>query len=333
MDQNYLFDKNVYSKLFVAMVKKDPYLAPYLFYLQKRARIKYNFEAIIGDQGSGKSYWSIVESVTLDPTFTIERIVFGTINFLDALDTLEDRTLKGRNIMWDDAGVGLPAQEWFSVSNKVINLVGQTARTLHPTIKFTMPDMKNIDPSQRRSITAILDCFRSTSDDDRTRIRVYTSKRIRLMDKNIHRKFTFKAGAMVLKLGEIRVKHFPQDKLPEILREYEELQKKFKYNTRKKLKELLETLREKKLTTDAIHDYTTITLSDLEKKTILTIYKVVFNDPGSYINNKRKIDIDKLMLEHKVSDRIAKIIAKFWRKKLTPELAKDELEIEDITTE
>lgn len=313
------------------MVKRDPYIAPYLFYLQRRARIKYNFQAIIGEQGSGKSYWSIVEALVLDPTFTTERIVLSTIGFLDVLDLLEDRTLKGRNIMWDDAGVGLPSDEWYSISNRVLKLVRQTVRTLHPTIKFTMPDMKNIDSSQRRTVTSILDCFRRTTDENVTRIRVYTKKRVRIMDKSYHRKFTFSSGAMKLTYGEIKVKHFPQNNLPDILREYEKLQQKFKFDTRRKLRELLEAMREKNLTTDAIRDYTSVTISDLEKKTIVDIYKNIFANSHKYLNQKRKIDQDKVMLEHKVSRKVARMISRFWNRKLPPELVEKELSIEDLT--
>jgi len=325
INNNFLFEGNIFTKLFVIMVNHNPYIAPYLFYLQKRTRTKYNFQGIIGEQGSGKSYWSIVEALVCDPTFNIERIVYSSINFLDALDMLEDRSLKGRTIIWDDAGVGLPSDEWYSISNRIIKLVNQTVRTLHPTIKFTMPDMSYLDPSQRRSLTCILDCNRKI--ENRTDIRIYTMKRIRILGENIPRKFCYRIGIIKLKYGEVKVTHIPADLLPDIFKEYEKIQAKFKYKTRVKLRKLLEGMKEKKLVTQAIDDYTSITLSDLEKKLTYEIYERVFRNINAYLNKKRKIDEEKIMLEFKVSRKIARLIKRFWNRKLLPENVKKDLEI------
>jgi len=329
MEDNFLFDKSIFTKLFYSIVRKSPYSAPYLFYLQKRAVFKYNFQAIIGEQGSGKSYWAIIEAMALDPTFDITRIIFSSMNFLDVLDQLEDRTLKGRNIVWDDAGVGLPSDEWYSISNRVIRLVQQTVRTLHPTIKFTMPDIKYIDATQRRTVTCILDCRRDSLN--KTKIRIYTQKRIRIMDKSYHRKFVFRIGNMDMCLGEMRVQHLPEEMFPPLLNQYEELQKKFKYETRKKLKKLLEGMREEGLTTTAIDDYTTVSLSDMEKKLVYEVYESVFKNTDHYLNPKRKIDIDKVMLEHKVSKNIARAVERYYSKKMIPKLVKQDLMIETIS--
>lgn len=307
------------------MIKKSPYIGPYFFYLQKRARIKYNFQSFIGEQGSGKSYWAIIEALVQDPTFTEERIVYGSIGFLDALDMLEDRTLKGRTILWDDAGVGLPSSEWYSLSNRVIKLVQQTVRTLHPTIKFTMPELSYLDATQRRVLTSILDCDRKT--EDRTDVRIYTKKRIRIMDKSYHRKFCYSMGSVKMKYGVIRVKHIPENLMPDIMKRYEIQQRKFKFQTRKKLRELLEGMREKNMTTDVTDDYSTVTLTDLEKTVTYEHYKRVFANVKPFLHKNRRIDIDKVMREFKLSRNIAKAIKRFWDKKLLPDQVKEELEI------
>lgn len=323
---NFLIGDNIYTKLFISIINHAPYIAPYLFYLKKRTRIKYNFGGIIGEQGSGKSYWAIIEALINDPTFNIERIIFSSINFLDALDMLEDRTLKGRSIIWDDAGVGLPASEWYALSNRIIKLVGQTVRTLHPDIKFTMPDMGYLDPTQRKVLTHIVDCERKI--ENRTDLKIYTMKRMRVMGENIYRRFSFSIGGMIkIKLGNVRVFHAPMDEMPEIFRVYEKLQTKFKFETRKKLRSMLEGLQIKNLTTEAIDDYSTITLSSLEKKLVHETYERVFRNSQSYLNKSRRIDEDKVMLEFRVSRKIALLIKRYYDKKILPDQVKEDLGI------
>lgn len=330
LDQNFLFDNKVFTKLFVATVKESPYFGPYLYYLMDRARIKYNFQGVIGEQGSGKSYYTIIEALITDPTFNKDRIVYSTINFLDGLDMLEDRILKGRRIMWDDAGVGLPSDEWYALSNRIVKRVQQTVRTLHPTITFTMPDLKYLDPGQRRVLTCIIDCNRAV--ENRTDLRIYTLKRIRIMDKSYHRRFTFSIGLVKMKYGSIKITHLPEDMFPDIIKDYEMIQRKFKFETRKKLRKLVEGMVEKKLRTENIDDYSTVTLSDMEKKLVHDIYKMVFANVKTYLNRSKKIDIEKLQREFKINRNIARTVKQYWDKKFTPDLVKEDLDLRNITS-
>ena len=326
MRDSFILDNKVYSKLFLAMIKQQPDIAPYLFWKKRRARIKYNFDGTIGEQGSGKSYYEILEALAEDPTFNKSRIIYSTINFLDALDMLEDRSLKGRVILWDDAGVGLPSSEWYAISNKVVQLVMQTVRTLHPTIKFTMPEMKYLDPKQRHILTCIKDCRRTV--ENRTDVRIYTSKRIRIMDETYHAKFSFRIGMVKIKYGEVRIKHCDIAMLPPIFHQYEKIQQKFKFKTRKKLRDLLKGMKEKKLVTDAIDDYSTITLSDMEKRLLFETYTTIFGKASIYLNKSRRINIEKIQQEFRLNRSMAKIIKRFYDKRLLPQQVKEELEIE-----
>lgn len=322
---DYLIDNNVYTKMFMATIKNQPYMAPYLYYMHKRARIKYNFQGTIGEQGSGKSYWALLQALLLDPTFTKDRIIFSSINFLDALDMLEDRSLKGRVILWDDAGVGLPSSEWYAISNKVIQLVMQTVRTLHPTINFTMPDVSFIDAKQRHSLTSLIDCARNKENE--TKMRIYTLKRLRLIGKTIHRRFVFGLGMVKIKYGYVNIEHCSFDQLPEIFKDYEKIQRKFKYDTRSKLKDLLEGVQEKSLVTDAIDDFSTASLSSMERRLVYEVYKNVWKKDREYMNKSRRIDIDKVMMNHSVSRKIARQVRTFHDNKLMPEQVKTELDL------
>jgi hypothetical protein len=52
-------------------------------------------------------------------------------------------------ILWDEAGVGMPAREWYSVSNKVISYVVQTFRVKGYVLIMTTPSLKYIDTQIR----------------------------------------------------------------------------------------------------------------------------------------------------------------------------------------
>jgi len=53
-------------------------------------------------------------------------------------------------IVFDEAGVGMPAREWFSISNKMIGYILQTFRHQNLGVIFTTPDFSFIDVQARK---------------------------------------------------------------------------------------------------------------------------------------------------------------------------------------
>ena len=104
----------------------------------------------VGQTGTGKSYAAMSLAEHLDPSFDISRIVFSAEEFVSILNN-DESLVKGSVIVWDEAGVGMPAREWYSLSNKVISYVVQTFRVKGYILIMTTPSMKYID-SQIRSL-------------------------------------------------------------------------------------------------------------------------------------------------------------------------------------
>jgi len=104
----------------------------------------------VGQTGTGKSYAAMSLAEHLDPGFDIGRVVFSADEFINILN-IDESLVKGSVIMWDEAGVGMPAREWYSLSNKVISYVVQTFRVKGYILIMTTPSMKYID-SQIRSL-------------------------------------------------------------------------------------------------------------------------------------------------------------------------------------
>lgn len=103
---------------------------------------------IVGPTGSGKSYCALVIAKMIDPTFKVkERVVFNVEDFMKLLNS--GKLKRGSVIVWDEAGVGLPAREWYTISNKAINYVLQTFRHMNLCVIFTTPTFEYIDKQTR----------------------------------------------------------------------------------------------------------------------------------------------------------------------------------------
>lgn len=103
---------------------------------------------ICGATGSGKSYTALTIAKLINPKFSVSNnVVFDVEHFMDLLNTKKLR--KGDVIVWDEAGVGIPAREWYSISNKAINYVLQTFRHLNLCVIFTTPSFDYVDKQTR----------------------------------------------------------------------------------------------------------------------------------------------------------------------------------------
>lgn len=107
---------------------------------------------ITGDPGEGKSLTACKIGEKLDPHFSMDKVAYTGREFMNAVGGVR-RT--GEVIVWDEAGVGLPAREWSSISNRAINYVIQTFRKDHGCVIFVTPDLSFIDVQARK----LLRCY------------------------------------------------------------------------------------------------------------------------------------------------------------------------------
>lgn len=123
-------------------------MSVFLEYVRQRIRNNKNFLcSITGPTGSGKSYSALTLGQALDPAFSIERVAFSPLEFMEILDT---DLPAGSVIVFDEAGVGISSQEWQSVANRLINYVLQTFRHKNYIVLFTTPHMGFIAAQSRK---------------------------------------------------------------------------------------------------------------------------------------------------------------------------------------
>lgn len=127
----------------------------YLHHIFQRVhRLQFNHLGFFtGKHRVGKSLTSLGFSYVLDPTFVDNmenRIVYYADDFMAALESLRKKNIIGGTIVWDEAGVGIPAREWYNISNKAISIALQVFGYLRPIVFFVTQDPSYIDSSARK---------------------------------------------------------------------------------------------------------------------------------------------------------------------------------------
>jgi len=104
---------------------------------------------ICGEPGSGKSYSGIAIAQKIYPEFSIENVIFTPKEFLEKLNN-KKLIKKGAVFIFDEAGVGLSARDWYSIQNKLLGAVLQIFRALNIGVIFTTPNLSYIDVQARK---------------------------------------------------------------------------------------------------------------------------------------------------------------------------------------
>ena len=130
-------------------VKYKPGHEAWVDYIKGRIKKNKNFIGFIsGETGSGKSWTCLSMAEKLDPSFSLERIVFTPGQFFKLINggTLK----KGYVIVWEEVGVNLSNRDWQSSVNKAINQVIQTFRHRNFILLMNAPYMDFVDAATRK---------------------------------------------------------------------------------------------------------------------------------------------------------------------------------------
>ncbi len=107
----------------------------------------------VGEMGSGKSLAAVSCAAMIDPSFVkTPRVVFNVKDFLKVLNDAK----KGQCVIFDEAGVGVPARDWQSQQNKIMSIISQILRFKNICIIFTTPSMRFIDINVRSMLNSVV---------------------------------------------------------------------------------------------------------------------------------------------------------------------------------
>lgn len=140
----------------------------YFRHIYKRIHTyKFNFLGMVtGKHRVGKSLTALAMSYMLDPTFVDnieERIVYFPDDFMNALEDIKRKGIIGGAIIWDEAGVGMPAREWYDTANKSISYVLQVFGRYRPIVYFVTQDVSYIDSQARKLFHGFYEMNRMTN--------------------------------------------------------------------------------------------------------------------------------------------------------------------------
>lgn len=118
-----------------------------------RERDKNYLGVAVGQTGSGKSATAAQICGTVDESFFDEcRVVLTPVEFMETIQDMD----KGEAIMFDEAGVGIPAREWMMIQNRMMGYVAQLFRHKNLVVMYTVPSMKFIDTQLRDLMHGII---------------------------------------------------------------------------------------------------------------------------------------------------------------------------------
>jgi len=137
-----------------------------------------NWLAILcGKTGSGKSYSAITLARKIDKDFNMDKLVFRVEDLMKLLNS--GKLKRGDCIVFDEAGVGIPAREWYTISNKAIGYLLQTFRNMNLAVIFTTPNLSYIDGQARGLFHTYIETQTIDRVRKQVRARIYMMKATR----------------------------------------------------------------------------------------------------------------------------------------------------------
>ena len=258
-----------------------------------------------GGSGDGKSWATIVHNYYLDPTFNVDKIVYNERQFYNALDNI---TRVGEFILWDEAGVGIPAKEWYAISNKAIGKTLQVFRANKRVgLTFTTQDMSFIDSQSRK----LLNYFFMMENRKQEH---YSTMWVReIMVNRFIGKLYMPYPRILVNGKKYRFKNIKWDRdaimkdkdLAELLHQYDKKSKPIKQKLTKDFQESVEKWRDKEQEK---------AISKLDKFTILK--DKIKNDLNTYCDHTGYISINLISMHENVSDKVARTVKTIIEKEL-----------------
>lgn len=175
---------------------------------------------IAGATGTGKSYCALRLARALDPSFTMDRCVFNVRDFLKLINS--GKMKKGQIIVLDEAGVGIPAREFYTLMNRSINYVLQVFRRENIGVIMTVPSLAFIDKQARILTHTFIETLAVDREKNRVRVKVMEVqynpqmgkiyyKYYRLGNKVLRKTFIGKPEPDIIEAYEIKKKEFAKD--------------------------------------------------------------------------------------------------------------------------
>ena len=122
------------------------------------SRNQHYMAALVGPEGSGKSWTALKIAELIDPTFDADRVMFDPHTFMEQLTEWKDAgETRGKMIVVDEAGVGIGSRSWYDKDQIQLNKVLQVIRSENMGMLFTLPRLSELDSQTRGRLRAMIE--------------------------------------------------------------------------------------------------------------------------------------------------------------------------------
>lgn len=207
---------------------------------------------ITGDTGKGKSYIAMKIAHSLDPEgfnekTLRERLIADPKKFVDLVVNKRKELYTGACLVFDEAGTGLAAREWYSHNNKAIDYILQTFRYQKLVVIFTVPNMSFIDKHARQLFHYYLEALDVDIKRGLNIVKLFELSYNKMKPDEPYRKY--------LRNGRKKLKRFKFKKVPARLwHVYEKYAEEFKIKIGKKTLEPKEEMKKEVFDPQAVAD-------------------------------------------------------------------------------
>lgn len=111
--------------------------------------------AIVGQEGSGKSYTALKIANLVDPSFSADRVIFDIADLLDVLKNGEHEP--GNFYILDEAGVQLGNRTWQDRGQVLANQALQLIRSHNLGLIFTLPRLGELDSQAQGRLQSVVE--------------------------------------------------------------------------------------------------------------------------------------------------------------------------------
>ena len=143
----------------------DCYEAEILFRIWRRLHHKneHFVMAIVGREGSGKSFTSMRLADEIDPTFNVDRVIFDIGELIQLLKDGDHEP--GNAYVLDEAGVSLGRRTWQERGQILANQAMQLIRSHNLALFFTLPALGELDSQTQNRLQAFYEITDKVPDE------------------------------------------------------------------------------------------------------------------------------------------------------------------------
>lgn len=256
----------------------------------------------VGLPRTGKSIFATFSCWLLNRNFDMTQdIVYTAREFSERMESIKR---PGETIIWDEAGVGMPAREWFKIQNREIGKMLQSAGHLRPIVFFATPDFSFIDSQPKKLFHHFYEC--QDRNENYVRLKPYSIRILRKTGKVLF------AYPRFLYEGISRIKLVRFYKPPEeFIKQYEDYSDPRKREMRKKSGQLMK--------------------EKVEKWDIPAIKAYILANPNRFVDNKGNITWKPILTYFQSALRAAgnsTVQAQVLSMELNRELKKPEVKVD-----